>query len=304
MADDYLRQRVEFVRSAQNADGGWGYLPGRQSWTEPTAYAMLALHGEPEEAETLDRAWRLLGSWQLPDGAWKPAAHIEQASWTTALAVTLHNARGVYDDGFRRGVQWLVGTRGAEGGWLRRVLYRVRPNLIDSDPRLLGWPWLPGTGSWVEPTCHALVALRRAAGPLVEAGYRDGRQITGRVRMAERMLQQRRARDGGWNYGNRIVLGEELPSYPESTGIALLGMKGCPDFDATEAIEVALRQYRETRSPLARAWLTIGLRNHGVPLPDGARESSEPSPYVHVAALEAIGAHSSNYRLLAAEEAG
>jgi len=301
MGDSYLRERLDTLLERQNADGGWGYVPGKQSWTEPTAYAMLALEGEPGANEALEKAWKLLRSWQFADGGWRPSADIEQSSWVTALAVTLHCARGAEDQGFLDGVGWLLETRGAEGSWLNRLFYNLGSRTIDSNPSLQGWPWLPGTGSWVEPTSHALVALRHAARPLRDSGFPKYKQLTARVRLAERMIEQRRAVDGGWNYGNRTVLGEELPSCPESTGLALLGMQGCPDFDAGGAIDVARRQIEETRSPLARAWLAIGLRIYGIALSEAVIRAEELSVYTHVTALEVLSAHPDRYRLLAAK---
>ena len=43
----YLQARLETLRRSQNPDGGWGYFARKASWLEPTAYAALALHGEP-----------------------------------------------------------------------------------------------------------------------------------------------------------------------------------------------------------------------------------------------------------------
>ena len=48
MGEVYLQSRLEFLRKTQNTDGGWGYFPGKQSWLEPTAYAMLALQDTPK----------------------------------------------------------------------------------------------------------------------------------------------------------------------------------------------------------------------------------------------------------------
>ena len=301
MAESCLESRLEYLRANQNADGGWGYVSGRQSWIEPTAYAMLALNGRPGASDALDRAWRLLRSWQREDGAWRPADGVDRASWATALAVTLHCVRQVHDDGLVRGVDWLVGTRGAEGSWFKRVLYLVRPNLFGHDPSVLGWPWLPGTGSWVEPTCHALIALRRASAPLARLGYPQLRQLRKRVRLGERMLLERRALDGGWNYGNRIVLGEEMPSYPETTGVALVGMRGRGSFDADQALAVAQRHYEATRSPLARCWLAIGLRNYGLSLPEEETSGDVPPRHVHLGALQALAAPDGNHVLLRTE---
>src|SRR5262249_7832684 len=81
--------RLAALRSTQNPDGGWGYFRGKQSWLEPTAYAALALHGEP----AADRAWALLKSWQTKDGGWRPSADVQITHWDTALCVTLAAAR-------------------------------------------------------------------------------------------------------------------------------------------------------------------------------------------------------------------
>src|SRR6266851_1411132 len=95
------------LAAAQNADGGWGYFPGKQSWLEPTVYALLALSaqsGEPAFA----RGWRLIRSWELPGGGWRGCAAVNEAHWATSLVVTLHAALGVYDAAFDRGVAWLT----------------------------------------------------------------------------------------------------------------------------------------------------------------------------------------------------
>src|SRR5713101_6782474 len=76
MAESYLGIRLEALRRAQNPDGGWAYFPGKSSWLEPTAYAALALHGEP----SADRAWKLLRTWQAKDGALRPSAEVEMRS--------------------------------------------------------------------------------------------------------------------------------------------------------------------------------------------------------------------------------
>lgn len=303
MAGPYLESRLRFLLEAQNADGGWGYVPGKQSWVEPTAYAMLALEAKPGASEALDRAWALLRGWQRPDGAWPPAANVELPHWSTALCLTVHCARKVHDKAFLKAVDWLVETRGAENTWRNRLHHYFRPDFFGHDPSVLGWPWLPGTGSWVEPTSQTLIALRLSAGPLRELNYRRYGKLSRRVRMAEEMILERRAADGSWNYGNRLVLGVELPSYPETTGVALLGLQGSSGFDPSEALRAARRHFEETNSPLARAWLAICLRNYGLSPPERSAAGEAPPRYVHLAALEALGAPDGNHALLKAEAA-
>src|SRR4051794_30334634 len=120
---DLLTPRIEALRSTQNPDGGWGYFPGKQSWLEPTAYALIALHGDPASAENFERGWKLMRSWQLPDGSWKPCAMVNEPHWTTALCVTLHCLRRVHDQPFERGVAWLLQTSGVENELSFRIAH-------------------------------------------------------------------------------------------------------------------------------------------------------------------------------------
>ena len=65
-----------------------------------------------------------------------------------------------------------------------------------------------GTASWVEPTARALWALRVT------------RPTSSRIADAVALLKDRESVGGGWNYGNREVLGEELPPYAQTTAAA------------------------------------------------------------------------------------
>ena len=275
-----LRQRLDFLLRTQNADGGWGYFPGRHSWLEPTAYAMLALE-KRADAAAMDRAWRLVESWQLADGSWRPGADVAgPGTWVTALGVHLCCARGCLDDRFTRGVAWLMGTQGRECNWFARFVGLIQGMSQagpDNDVSHRGWPWLRGTTSWVEPTAQAIVALRMAA-PHVPC-------VADRIADAEEQLLSRRCRDGGWNYGSRKALGIDLPSYPETTALALLGLQARSDAVREELVH-ARRLLAETHSRLARAWLKVALQTHGEQpqAPEG-----EPDGDVMLAALEAIG---------------
>jgi hypothetical protein len=287
----YLRSRLDYLLDAQNTDGGWGYFPGKRSWLEPTAYAMLALDGDRQAQGALERAWKAVRSWQLREGAWRGGPQVVEPHWTTALAVTLHVVRQQFDDAFRAGVGWLLQTMGSEENlwmWMARWL---KVQTIEFDPSLHGWPWSPGTSSWVEPTVHTLICLRKAA------PHYPLKELSLRVDMAEKFLLDRRCADGGWNYGNRRVFKVQMPSFEESTAMALLALKGVQGADLGIGVDRARMFWNARPSPLARAWLAISLRNRGVPI-----QNCVPAPAarqdVLVTALEALGCEEGRYRLL------
>lgn len=278
---DYRQARLAALRAAQNRDGGWGHFAGRRSWLEPTCYALFALHGDSASSEACERGWKLLRSWQRSDGGWRPAGNVDQSCWATALCVTMHCLRGVQDSQFEQGARWLVGIRGVEGSPFERLLHLVRTLPVEYDRRYRGWPWHPETASWIEPTAHSLVALKKAGGKLSGSAWTD------RIAEAERMVLDRRSTDGGWNYGNRRVLRTDLPSYPETTALALLGLQGQKLTDLAPAVDLAERAWKQTTSPLARAWLSIALRNYGRPLP--LPDPAPPPRDLLLTALEAMG---------------
>jgi hypothetical protein len=301
------------LRRSQNPDGGWGYFSGKASWIEPTAYAALALHGEP----AADRAWALLRSWQLPDGSWPPSAGVKISSWGTSLCATIAMARNEWDAPLQKGIAWLVGSSGVESNWLSVLVSRI--GLVDygRDVGLKSWPWKPGNSGWVEPTVHAIVALKVAlkmasanvsgSGKVSGPGKVSDKDLRERIRIGEAELLDVRGRDGGWNYGSPVVLGVDLPSYPETTALALVALQGHAALqghvarqghsDLSKAFDLALRQIGETPSPLARAWLTIAMRLHGMDA-KAPELTGPPPPDLAITALEALAAPDGNHRFM------
>ena len=264
------------LRGTQNADGGWGYFPGKQSWLEPTFYAAIALQGEP----AADRAWTLLKSWQAPDGGWRPSADVQVPTWSTSLCVSLAQSRGEFGEPFQKGVSWLLSSAGNEAPlWWRILLKTKLVGESDRDLRYIGWPWKPNSASWVEPTAHAIIALKQASLKVSSAKLWD------RVRTGESHLMDVRCTDGGWNVGNRSARAQDLIAYPETTAIALLGLQGHKDLD--KSLDLAARMARDTISPLARAWLTIALKIYGADVPPSAVQTTS-SPETMIAALSLI----------------
>lgn len=293
MADSYLGVRLDILRRSQNPDGGWSYYCGKQSWLEPTFYGALVLHGDP----AADRAWSLLKSWQAPDGSWPPTYGAAVSGWGTALCLTLAHIRGDLDGSYLKGIAYLLKTAGTESELWRRALARL--GFVDPgrNLNLKGWPWKEGTSSWVEPTAHTLIALKKAYAQL------PAPELSERVRSGEALLLDVRCKDGGWNYGSPWALGEDQRSYPETTALALLGLQGRAE--AGSSVDLAKSWLRDTPSSLARAWITVALRLHGATVPEALEPlTGQGSPDLMIVALEALGAQGGNYGLLKTEVAG
>lgn len=287
----YLDSRLRFLRETQNRDGGWGYFPGKGSWFEPTTYGMLALmrSGSPAGSDlALDRAWALLRSWQRADGSFRPSGEVRDGTWVTALAVTLASVRGTDPAVTGHAVDWLIQVVGAEHSPAMRVAEFFHLIKLDEDLSHEGWPWRQGNATWIEPTAHTLVALKKVA-----HSYRTS-EVQRRIRDGEELILSRRCTDGGWNYGTPNTLNVQLPSYPETTALALMGLLGRSDPEVRRALDLGQKFHTETKSSLGRAWLQIALRCHGIQLA-APSESEWTSRDVMLAALEALGHPDGNY---------
>jgi hypothetical protein len=266
--------RLDFLRDSQNPDGGWGYFPGRDSRPEPTAYAMRALGINNKGIECLLKL-------RQSDGGFAAAEGIAGSTWVTQLVLPLLVQAKVDRRILEQASAWIVGTEGAESALRMRLALLFTKNVIEQDPKLRAWPWRAGNNSWVEPTAQGLLALGWMNGFAPEAAIRYRRD------MAVKMMLDRRCADGGWNYGNKKVLGETLPSYPETTGIALTGLVGT--IEINNSLEAARRMLQGNVGAYARAWLTIGLRCHGQRVDvTGFGDAVHPSRNVLLAALEAL----------------
>jgi len=241
----------------QNPDGGYGARSGLPSATEPTAVALLALSFEPgPDGTTATRAW--LRAQQTPEGGWPAMAGLQEPSWATALAVL---ALARYPDegaAVQGGTTWLIGQRGRTIDGRRGLLGRLfgRAPAVELNGALVGWPWLVDTFSWVEPTAYALLALKAVEPRSAEAAARIGQ--------GERVLLDRVCPDGGWNYGNARVLGENLWSYPDTTALALLALgKASSAAVAGQALDALEAMLAANQSGLATALGVLALAAHG-----------------------------------------
>jgi hypothetical protein len=251
---------VRRVLALQNPDGGFGARDGLPSSTEPTALAVLALTAEPECDDATARAQRWLVEAATAEGAWPVVPSIPEPSWTTALAVLALARRPDGRPHALRGAQWLLGIEGRRPPHPRRFTDWLlgRESAVVVDDSLTGWPWVRDTFSWIEPTAYAVLALDavRASLPAEPVGRR--------LDVARRMIADRTCVDGGWNYGNSRVLGEELWPYPDTTALALLALRNAGDPAAqAKSLDALERMLDENGSGLATALGVLALDTYG-----------------------------------------
>jgi hypothetical protein len=259
---------------SQNPDGGWPYQRGGPSWTEPTAYALLALMAEGSVVEPVNKGLRWLNAAQLPDGGWGPQPGVRQSTWVTAVA-TLLGPAAFGGDAYRRGIAWIVQSSGEDTGFLIRVRQVLTGSAPGGDP---GWPWFAGTSAWVTPTALSMLALRKAGRCAASP------QILARLDMGASYLLAHACSDGGWNHGAARALDYDARSYPETTGVALLALSGKDTPAVRKACRWAQGQLPSCRASEAESWLRLGLLAHGQ-LPANAPLPARPPRTIQNAAL-------------------
>jgi hypothetical protein len=193
---------------------------------------------EPEIHSAAD--W--LADIQQADGSVGVCRHVTSPGWPTPYAVLLWAALDGYRMQRRKAVDWLFQRSGVACD---------RDGAIGHDTTIVGWPWVDGTHSWLEPTALAILAIR------CESGDRHVRTDDG-----IRMICDRMTPTGGWNYGNSSVFGKALVAQPAPTGLALLALRTTrvPPPQAREGCRYLQRTLPRIRSPRSLSWGLLGLQ--------------------------------------------
>ena len=221
---------VAALRDARAADGGFGPLADRAAEAEPTAVAALALD------DPAGRQW--LAAHQRRDGRFTVVpGPVESTSATALAAIAL-------DPGPARDRALAVLPR--------LQARRAAPDeLVPHDPDTRGWGWTPTTFGWVEPTAWAVLALRRL------------RPLAPEIADGLRVLADRECAGGGWNYGNRVVYGEELTPFVQTTASAVLALQGAEPALLARGRGILLERAVEEQGGLSLALALAALRLTG-----------------------------------------
>ncbi|MEW5978873.1 MAG: hypothetical protein AB1898_24020 [Acidobacteriota bacterium] len=253
---------IAFLAETQNPDGGWGYLRGRQSATEASALAALALQSTRSEQARLERVLGYLRGQQRDSGGWPVnASDPSAAAWVSAWAgFALFRLEG-WDRGCQKAAGFILENFGpVRLPWTARLGRWLRGEKPPEGESLGGWMWNPGTATWVEPTACALLFLKAVEKSL------GADSLSPVIDEAERMLYNRMCPSGGWNYGNARVLGEALRPFPLTTAIALLALQDRDQrSENQQSVEYLNQATRQDRSATSLSLAGLCLEVYGRP---------------------------------------
>ena len=254
MQNSLIFQHIDRLCDRVLSEGGFAANVGGKYRPDATAWAILALSAAGTEEDVLESSRARLVNSQLSDGRICLLPEHPDAYWPTPLAVLAWQGSPAHIEQQSRAIEFLINNTGKHGP-------RKSDAIVAHDTDIKGWPWIANTHSWVEPTAISLIALQAA-------GY-GGHE---RAREATRLLMDRQLNQGGWNYGNTIVFGQELHPMPENTGMALNALTGrVPEESIKVSLEYLEFQLPSLRTPLSLGWCLMGLGAWGKQ-PDNSKE--------------------------------
>lgn len=266
----------DYLYTNQNHDGGWGFKLKSQSYTEPTAMALLALLS-PVGAGDVDNKVRtervqavktgldwLRSGWH-EDGGWGIFPDDQFSNWGTYLgawvfSVILKNPTlakrfaQTGDDIKLSKAHDFISSKMREPVVSQDQQIEVK-KLLNINSSYLGFSWGPSEAGWVITTSLAMIA--RAI------YFSDTNKIAADeiITNAKEYLIDRSCPVGGWNVGNPYVFDKQLPPTPDATSYALLAWSACStaaDFNQISTVNGGVSQL-DTFVQNSRSAQTIAL---------------------------------------------
>jgi hypothetical protein len=276
MTEDWKGSAQRELLRLRCGAAGWGYRIGTRPAAEPTALACLGLLGSLDGSQSDHPAIRAavrqtaerLAGLQRPDGSLGISADHPKPGWATPYGILVWKVLALDEPRCVRAAAWLLRHKG------KPIPREDDPDrIVGHDTTLIGWPWVDGTHSWLEPTALAILALGT-----------EGFDDHPRVREGLNLIRDRAIPDGGWNYGNKSAFGRPLRPQPGPTGLALLALAA--GTSRSEVVDRAIR-YLEATLPGVRAagslgWGLLGLRAWG-------REPSDAAGWLAESHAQAVG---------------
>ena len=242
---------------------------------EDLALSLLALRDSgADDPAALLQAQNGSGGWCPITGKGEPGVFHTALALLALRPFQNQPVQGAADRAFC----WLSEVGGLESHWLWQWKFRLFDRQVRFDPSKSGWPWVPGTVSWVAPTALSILAFR--------AWHRESRRTPG----ALDMLLDRACPRGGWNAGNSVVFGVELDPHPDFTAMALLALRSSAHSQHSlvrRSLEYLHDRLNQTLSPYSLAWAVLALSAHGYAGTDHLRNQLERATAARVAALPA-----------------
>jgi len=214
----------------------------------------MSLVSEEPGRKAIERGVGFLRKTQTARGAW-PVTTLdsEEAAWATALAgLALLGFDGT-ESMCRAAAAFVVDSFGRHPRpWILRLADWMRSfDASYIEENLRGWKWNPDTANWVEPTSYALMFLKKFQQSVTNSPTIGRNALKPIIAEAKSLLYQRMCKDGGWNYGNARVLGEELRPYPLTTAIALIALQNPQSPECQRSLSYLQRAVSSERSALA-----------------------------------------------------
>jgi len=253
-----------YLKTQQLPDGSWSFKPGlTEPSLEATAWVSLALQGE---SDLIEKVFSFYISAQNADGGFATAPNMGNSSWITGpVVLSMRNLKDEIkqpllsleiEKSLDRALTYMCDSRVEFYPAVARLLL-----LISKGPDSLrysrGWPWDKQCFHWVEPTTYNLLALKTLGMPPAHKGYFQ--EITD---IAEKFILEHSCKAGGWNHGNNITLGSDLPPYRVTTAEALLAVQEYKNKkQVADALAYLESLSNEDTSSMALAWSSLALKS-------------------------------------------